>query len=39
MEYLAKLAIFDSVRLLQALQSVHTIEVSLLDKSVHTKET
>jgi len=39
MEHAAKFAILDSARLLQALQSVHTIEVSLWYGAVHRKKT
>ena len=39
MEHAAKFAILDSARLLQALQSVRTIEVSLWYGAVHRKKT
>jgi hypothetical protein len=39
MEHVAKFAIFDSARLLQALQSVRTIEVSLRYGAMHTNKT
>jgi hypothetical protein len=39
MEDVAKFAILDSARLLQALQSVRTIEISLWYGAVHRKKT